>query len=415
MNYQPPQPGGGAPPPGGPPCACGYFPAGQFCEQCGAPNQNFQGGGQPPFPPSPGGFDQGQQPGGYPQGGQPPFPPPGGYDQGQQPPFAPGGGYEHGAPGGSDPYGHSQPGGYDQGQQYPPSQDPYGQQGGGYQPSQPPFPPGPADPYGQQGGGYDPNQAAPGGYQPSQPPFQPGGYDQGQGGYPGQADPYGQQGGGYDPNQPASGAPAAYMSAPPTSAPPHMPPGVPSAPFQPGQPMSAPPGPPQQMPGYSIPDASPNDPAAAFPPPGQAPGQPGGGHGGTGLQWVLVATADRAFFGKVAASEEGSQLEFPAHYQPRRFPLDQGQVNIGRYNARRGTAPEIDLSGEASDPGVSSQHASLQAAPDGTWILTDTGSSNGTFLNGGDDPVPPHTQLPLGDGSYFHVGAWTRLTLHYEG
>ena len=375
MNYQPPQPGGGAPPPGGPPCACGYFPTGQFCEQCGAPNHNFQGGGQPPFPPPGGGYDQ---------GGQPQFPPGGGYDPNQPPPggqpqFPP-------SPGGYDPHQGQQPGGYPS---QPPQQDPYG---GGF-PGQPQ-----QDPY---GGGFDPNQGQqPGGY-PSQPQYPPGGQ-------PPQQDPYGGGFPGQQPDDPYHQAyPGQQMSAPPTSAPP----GVPAAPFQQQQPTSAPPGPG----GYSIPDAQPHDPAAAFPPPGQGYGQQPGGGQGTGLQWVLVATADRTYFSKVAASEEGSQLQFPDHYQPRRFPLDQAQINIGRYNARRGTTPQIDLSGEASDPGVSSQHAMLQAKPDGSWSLTDTGSSNGTFLNGGDDPLPSHVEMPVGDGSYFHVGAWTRLTLHYEG
>ena len=40
--------------------------------------------------------------------------------------------------------------------------------------------------------------------------------------------------------------------------------------------------------------------------------------------------------------------------------------------------PEIDLSTEPADPGISHLHAVLIAEPNGTWRLVDPGSTNGT-------------------------------------
>ena len=322
MTYQPAYPGGGAPQPGGHQCACGAFPQGQFCEQCGTPNPAWQQGFQAPQ--SPAGFGQGYAP------GDP-------YGQPSQPP--------------QDPYGQ-------------PQQDPYGQ------PQQ--------DPYGQQPGyGQDPYG------QPSQPPQDPYGQPQ--------QDPYGQQYGA----APASAPPA------PTSEPPGPPPGVPAAPF--GAPTSAPPS--SVTGGFSVPDAQPHDVASNYAAPGQQ----------TTTRWVVAATADQGYFNKVAASDGASQLQYPSFAKPRRFPMDKTELTIGRYSAKRGVSPDIDLSGDVADPGVSAQHAKLFSKPDGSWTIMDVGSSNGTFLNGSDEPLTPNVEVPLSDGSYLNIGAWTRLTIHYEG
>ncbi|PRY57688.1 FHA domain-containing protein [Glycomyces artemisiae] len=394
MTYQPTY--GGAPQPGGYQCACGAFPQAQFCEQCGTPNPAWQQG-QPPQ--SPAAFGQGypsndpygqpdpygqQQPGGYgqdpygqPQQQDPYGQQPGGYGQDPygQPSQPQGGGY-----GQQDPYGQQQPGGYGQdpyGQ--PQQQDPYGQQPGGY--GQDPYgQPQQQDPYGQQPGGY--------GQDPYGQPSQQDPYGQ-----PAQ-DPYGQQPGGYGQD------PYAQQSYAPTSAPPGPPPGVPAAPF--GAPTSAPPS--TGTGGFSMPDAQPADLASNYAPAGQA-----------ATRWGVAVTADQGYFNKVAASDGASQLQYPSFAKPRRFPLDKNELGIGRYSAKRGITPDIDLSGDVADPGVSAQHARLYAKPDGSWTIMDVGSSNGTFLNGSDEPLAPNVEFPVGDGTYINIGAWTRLTIHYEG
>ncbi|WP_335986834.1 FHA domain-containing protein [Glycomyces sp. MUSA5-2] len=396
MTYQPTY--GGAPQPGGYQCACGAFPQAQFCEQCGTPNPAWQQG-QPPQSPAafgqgypsndpygqPDPYGQQQQPGGYgqdpygqPQQQDPYGQQPGGYGQDPygQPSQPQGGGY-----GQQDPYGQQQPGGYGQdpyGQ--PQQQDPYGQQQpGGY--GQDPYgQPQQQDPYGQQPGGY--------GQDPYGQPSQQDPYGQ-----PAQ-DPYGQQPGGYGQD------PYAQQSYAPTSAPPGPPPGVPAAPF--GAPTSAPPS--TGTGGFSMPDAQPADLASNYAPAGQA-----------ATRWGVAVTADQGYFNKVAASDGASQLQYPSFAKPRRFPLDKGELGIGRYSAKRGITPDIDLSGDVADPGVSAQHARLYAKPDGSWTIMDVGSSNGTFLNGSDEPLAPNVEFPVGDGTYINIGAWTRLTIHYEG
>ncbi|GAB3222510.1 hypothetical protein GCM10027447_09450 [Glycomyces halotolerans] len=389
MTYQPAYPGGGAPQPGGYQCACGAFPQAQFCEQCGTPNPAWQQGQAPQ---SPAAFGQGYPPNDpYAQQQQDPYGQPQQQDPyGQQPGY---GQDPYGQPQQQDPYGQpQQQDPYGQPQQ----QDPYGQQPGYGQ--DPYGQPQQQDPYGQQPGyGQDPygqpQQQDPYGQPQQQDPYgQQPGYGQDPYGQPQQQDPYAQQYG-----APASAPPA------PTSAPPGPPPGVPAAPF--GAPTSAPPAA-SSTGGFSVPDAQPHDLASNYAPPG---GQ------ASATRWTIAVTADQGYFNKVAASDGASQLQYPSFAKPRRVPLDKNELTIGRYSAKRGVTPDIDLSGDVADPGVSAQHAKLFLKPDGSWTIMDVGSSNGTFLNGSDEPLTAHVEFQLGDGTYLNIGAWTRLTIHYEG
>ncbi len=76
--------------------------------------------------------------------------------------------------------------------------------------------------------------------------------------------------------------------------------------------------------------------------------------------------------------------------------------------------PEIDLGAPPEDPGVSHLHAVLLAQPDGTWNLVDPGSTNGTTVNGGSEPIPVNVPKPMADGDRIHVGAWTTITLSLQ-
>jgi pSer/pThr/pTyr-binding forkhead associated (FHA) protein len=75
----------------------------------------------------------------------------------------------------------------------------------------------------------------------------------------------------------------------------------------------------------------------------------------------------------------------------RRFPIKVPVVNIGR-----GDYNDIVI----SDPSVSTMHAKLQRR-EAIWILTDLGSTNGTFVEGerltGEVPLSPGTTLRFGD------------------
>jgi pSer/pThr/pTyr-binding forkhead associated (FHA) protein len=77
----------------------------------------------------------------------------------------------------------------------------------------------------------------------------------------------------------------------------------------------------------------------------------------------------------------------------RRLPIKVPVVNIGR-----GDYNDVVI----ADPSVSTMHAKLQRR-EAIWILTDLGSTNGTFVEGerltGEVPLSPGTTLKFGDVS----------------
>jgi hypothetical protein len=127
------------------------------------------------------------------------------------------------------------------------------------------------------------------------------------------------------------------------------------------------------------------------------------------VTWHAVVRADRAWFDEVRRQKgaDAAALAFPHHAVERRFVLTGAQVAIGRGDAARGTAPDIDLAG--LDPGVSAAHAVLFARADGGWELVDVGSTNGTTLGNG--PIPPQQPVQVTDGSVVRLGAWTTITI----
>jgi hypothetical protein len=127
--------------------------------------------------------------------------------------------------------------------------------------------------------------------------------------------------------------------------------------------------------------------------------------------WKVTATADLSYFQQM----EADGVEFPVAVSDRCFNLENDQATIGRRSASRGVYPDIDLSEPPTDTGVSHLHAVLVRDADGNWALVDHGSTNGTFLNDGLDPIPTGQLIPVGDGDRIHMGAWTTLTMHVRG
>jgi hypothetical protein len=136
-----------------------------------------------------------------------------------------------------------------------------------------------------------------------------------------------------------------------------------------------------------------------------APVDAAAGGVGAGV-WEAVVSADREQFERMGA--EG--LEFPDGRRERLIALDADEVRIGR--PRQGDAPlEIELSGATRDPGASHLHAVLERQRDGSYVLRDLGSMNGTMV--GDDPNPIGTgvRVALDDGDVIRLGAWTAITI----
>ncbi|MEV0380273.1 FHA domain-containing protein [Nonomuraea sp. NPDC050643] len=131
----------------------------------------------------------------------------------------------------------------------------------------------------------------------------------------------------------------------------------------------------------------------------------------TGARWEAVTAADRAYYEKVIAEggPDADAVAFPPYCPERSFGLLGEQVRIGRRSRARNLAPEIDLTGPPEDPGVSHLHAVLLAQPDGSWMLVDPGSANGTQVNG--RPLKINVPIRVGPGDRIHLGAWTVITI----
>ena len=127
---------------------------------------------------------------------------------------------------------------------------------------------------------------------------------------------------------------------------------------------------------------------------------------GTFSGWTATIEADREYFD--ANAIEGA--DFPADTGRHVIDLPSPQARIGRRSSSKGTRPEIDLSD--SDPGVSHSHALLTLSVDGAWLVSDLGSTNGTYLNAENQPLTAGDSRTLKDGDQVHVGGWTTITLH---
>ncbi|MFE6769929.1 FHA domain-containing protein [Streptomyces fimicarius] len=145
-------------------------------------------------------------------------------------------------------------------------------------------------------------------------------------------------------------------------------------------------------------------------------GVPGQGRPQQSASWTAVIAPDRAYFLAMMqrSGPEATGLNLPAYSPEQRLPLTGSQVTIGRRRHSTGESPDVDLSVPPEDPGVSHQHAVLVQQPDGGWAVVDQNSTNGTTLNGAEDPIQPYVPVPLQDGDQVHVGAWTTITVRRD-
>jgi hypothetical protein len=88
--------------------------------------------------------------------------------------------------------------------------------------------------------------------------------------------------------------------------------------------------------------------------------------------------------------------------QDSEFPLSNEESQIGRWDADNGIFPDVDLDAFDSDAKVSRRHARI-VYRNGTYMVEDLGSTNGTFVNRGRRLLPGSPQV-LNDGDEIIVG-----------
>lgn len=115
--------------------------------------------------------------------------------------------------------------------------------------------------------------------------------------------------------------------------------------------------------------------------------------------WTIVAMVD------LSLKEAGSP-DPPAGAGPFTMPLDKPVNLIGRRSESHAIFPEIPLD---FDDAVSHRHALIEKRDDGSLVLRDIGSANGTRLNGKD--CEPMVDIALQDGDELTMGHWTRITV----
>lgn len=165
--------------------------------------------------------------------------------------------------------------------------------------------------------------------------------------------------------------------------------------------------------GQGGPGAGPQGGGYGYPQQGAAQAPPGPAFGQQPATWTATIGPDREYFMAMMhrSGPEATGLNLPAYSPEQQRTLSGNQVTIGRRRHSTGETPDIDLSVPPEDPGVSHQHAVLVQQPDGGWAVVDQNSTNGTTVNGSDEPIQPFVPVPLQDGDRVHVGAWTTITV----
>ncbi len=91
---------------------------------------------------------------------------------------------------------------------------------------------------------------------------------------------------------------------------------------------------------------------------------------------------------------------------PITIPLTNPISTIGRTSQGRAIYPDIPLD---FDDAVSSRHAILTLNPNGSLVLRDIGSSNGTIVNGKEIGIM--VDITIRSGDEITVGHWTKIKL----
>ncbi len=132
-----------------------------------------------------------------------------------------------------------------------------------------------------------------------------------------------------------------------------------------------------------------------------------------GIGWVAVVTCDRDWWednsgaGGVA---DGVPFPDPAPVE-RRIALHASTSLIGRTSG----SSYADVDCGTADTGVSRKHCQVVLADDGSWTITDLGSTNGTFVGDESTKLTPQAETPLDPATTpIKIGAWTVVRLEEE-
>jgi pSer/pThr/pTyr-binding forkhead associated (FHA) protein len=125
-------------------------------------------------------------------------------------------------------------------------------------------------------------------------------------------------------------------------------------------------------------------------------------------------TVDRAYFDVVVSEGE---LGFPDPVPPPQdLEVPGEEIHLGRTSESRAIHPDLDISILTGDPAVSSRHAVIRRAADGSLTVTDIGSTNGTFVGSAEgESITVGQPVPLEHGIPVFLGAWTRLVVVPDG
>jgi hypothetical protein len=119
----------------------------------------------------------------------------------------------------------------------------------------------------------------------------------------------------------------------------------------------------------------------------------------TGRKWDVLIAVDPSL-----DVEPDPELK-PPDEPERRIPLDRADNLIGRRDANQNIVPDV----RPHDPSVSRRHAKLLLQLDGTVVILDLDSANGTFVNGEQILAGVARSLQVGDE--VTMGRWTRLRI----
>ena len=119
------------------------------------------------------------------------------------------------------------------------------------------------------------------------------------------------------------------------------------------------------------------------------------GCAGDAARWELIVTVDANLYGT-------PNPDAPVGQPPRKFRLFDRETMIGRAGTE--VRVQVPVHGDA---GVSRRQALLIQGPDGSLVLRDLNSANGTRVDGVD--VLPGVDTLLHDGAVIAMGAWTSI------